>query len=76
MKTKKQILMLLLAMLAGIPTLSAQTKKEKKEDVYKRQIIVCASFIKSALYFQLNDLLSFVPSLITTILGLKANAFL
>ena len=31
MKTRKQILMLLLAMLVGIPTLSAQTKKEKKE---------------------------------------------
>ena len=31
MKTRKQILMLLLVMLAGIPTLSAQTKKEKKE---------------------------------------------
>ena len=30
MKTRKQILMLLLVMLAGIPTLSAQTKKEKK----------------------------------------------
>lgn len=31
MKTKKQILMLLLALLVGLPTLSAQTKKEKKE---------------------------------------------
>lgn len=31
MKTKKQILMLLLAILVGIPTLSAQSKKEKKE---------------------------------------------
>ena len=29
--------------------------------------------MKSALCFQLNDLLSFVPSLITTTLGLKAN---
>lgn len=31
MKTKKQILMLLLALLVGLPTLSAQSKKEKKE---------------------------------------------
>ena len=31
MKTKKQILMLLLALLVGFPTLSAQSKKEKKE---------------------------------------------
>ena len=31
MRTKKQIFMLLLALLVGIPTLSAQSKKEKKE---------------------------------------------
>lgn len=31
MRTKKQIFILLLALLAGIPTLSAQSKKEKKE---------------------------------------------
>lgn len=31
MKTKNHILMLLLALLVGLPTLSAQTKKEKKE---------------------------------------------
>ena len=31
MRTKKQIFMLLLALLMGIPTLSAQSKKEKKE---------------------------------------------
>ena len=31
MKTKKQILMLLLALLVGLPTLSAQSKEEKKE---------------------------------------------
>ncbi|WP_294629971.1 DUF4251 domain-containing protein [uncultured Bacteroides sp.] len=31
MKTKKQILMLLLALSTGFPTLSAQSKKEKKE---------------------------------------------
>ena len=30
MKMKKQILMLLLALLVGLPTLSAQSKKEKK----------------------------------------------
>ena len=30
MRTKKQIFMLLLALLVGIPTLSAQSKKEKK----------------------------------------------
>ena len=42
MKTRKQILMLLLVMLAGIPTLSAQTKKEKKEQKKEavRQLIV------------------------------------
>ena len=31
MKMKKQILMLVLVLLAGFPTLSAQSKKEKKE---------------------------------------------
>lgn len=31
MKTKNHILVLLLALLVGLPTLSAQTKKEKKE---------------------------------------------
>lgn len=31
MKTKKQILVLLLAILVGAPTLSAQSKKEKQE---------------------------------------------
>ena len=31
MKMKKQILLLLLAMLVGLPTLSAQSKKEKQE---------------------------------------------
>ena len=36
--------------------------------------MVCVSFMKSALCTQLNDLLSLVPSLITTILGLNANA--
>ena len=36
MRTKKQIFMLLLALLVGIPTLSAQqSKKEKKEPVMK-----------------------------------------
>ena len=46
MKTKKQILMLLLAMLAGIPTLSAQTKKEKKEQKKEavRQLIVSENY--------------------------------
>ena len=46
MKMKKQILMLLLAMLAGIPTLSAQTKKEKKEQKKEavRQLIVSENY--------------------------------
>ena len=46
MKTRKQILMLLLAMLAGIPTLSAQTKKEKKEQKKEavRQLIVSEDY--------------------------------
>lgn len=37
MKTKKQILMVALALLVGIPTLSAQSKKEKKEQ--KREAV-------------------------------------
>ena len=46
MKTRKQILMLLLVMLAGIPTLSAQTKKEKKEQKKEavRQLIVSEDY--------------------------------
>lgn len=46
MKTKKQILMLLLAMLVGIPTLSAQTKKEKKEQKKEavKQLIVSENY--------------------------------
>ena len=32
MKTKKQILMLLLALLVGLPTLSAQSKEERSCD--------------------------------------------
>jgi len=35
----------------------------------KALIMFCASFMKSALYFQLNDLLSFVPSLIAYLTG-------
>ena len=47
MKTRKQILMLLLVMLAGIPTLSAQTKKEKKEQKKEavRQLYCLLSFV-------------------------------
>ena len=41
MRTKKQIFMLLLALLVGIPTLSAQSKKEKKEQ--KKDIQKCMS---------------------------------
>ena len=46
MKTKKQILMLLMAMLQGIPTLSAQTKKEKKEQKKEavKQLIVSENY--------------------------------
>ena len=46
MKTRKQILMLLLVMLAGIPTLSAQTKKEKKEQKKEavKQLIVSEDY--------------------------------
>ena len=42
MKTKKQILVLLLAMLVGAPTLSAQSKKEKQEqkkEAVKQEIV-------------------------------------
>ena len=41
MKMKKQILMLLLALLVGLPTLSAQSKKKKeavKELLFQRII--------------------------------------
>ncbi len=36
MKMKKQILMLLLALLVGIPTLSAQQSKKEKEGTEER----------------------------------------
>lgn len=42
MKTKKQFLLLLLAMLVGVPTLSAQSKKELKEqkkEAVKNEIV-------------------------------------
>lgn len=42
MKTKKQILVLLLAMLVGVPTLWAQSKKEKQEqkkEAVKQEIV-------------------------------------
>lgn len=42
MKKREQIIMLLLALLVGIPTLSAQTKKEEKEqkkEAVKKQIV-------------------------------------
>lgn len=42
MKTKKQILVLLLAILVGAPTLSAQSKKEKQEqkkEAVKQEIV-------------------------------------
>ena len=38
MRTKKQIFMLLLALLMGIPTLSAQSKKEQKKEAVKKLI--------------------------------------
>lgn len=46
MKTKKQILMLLLALLVGFPTLSAQSKKEKKEQKKEavKKIIVSENY--------------------------------
>ena len=46
MKMKKQILLLLLAMLVGIPTLSAQSKKEKQEQkkAAVKEIIVSENY--------------------------------
>ena len=57
MKTRKQILMLLLVMLAGIPTLSAQTKKEKKEQKKEavRQLIVSEHCYAHARTFYTSD---------------------
>ena len=49
---------------AGMTGFQREIMFDLGKDVYKRK----------PLYFQLNDLLSFVPNLITTILGLKASA--
>ena len=40
MRTKKQIFMLLLALLVGIPTLSAQQSKKEKKEQKKEDIFL------------------------------------